>query len=423
MLWWASLLLALIGQCALDGATELAVAIPFHISQFEARLVPSMALWNLPHTSPCSTTDLPITLVFVYAGDPDVDTVGPLTLNQALDRLWGQQHAARRCFAGGKTLLTVLLAPEHDNYSDAPCLIFTGMLDGLRSMGFPHVFQMETDVQPIRAGWADELLAEARRNQQSAQGNRWWQLGSAAQCQPVQGRLDVRNDLHINGNSLWSLMDDALWDYLERTKRFLPAGQHSGVAGCGTGAWAEVGVDHAMYRFRVHPLNWEYARTVLHKFQYTQLILNKCEDRYEPVVIRQSHRHTYLVHSKSVFLAAADLVAREATVQSINQWPDSTMQRVLKKVILASEWSDVQVQDQQCLSPTSPPSVAAASCNQQCSTEMCTFSERFFSMQCDAAVRCHKICAFLACQAQQASLKASKLEVANEVTSYNEWNE
>ena len=300
MLGWACLLGLLSPLCEAQDATELAVAIPFHISQFESRLVPTMTLWNQPETSPCAAAELPITLVFVYTGDPDVDICMGVTLNQALDRLWADLELPRRCFSGGKKLLTVPLAAEHDNYSDAPCLIFTGMLEGLRGMGFAHVFQMETDVQPIRAGWAGQLLAEARRNAQAPRSSQWWQLGTSAQCQTAQGRLDLRNDLHINGNSMWNLQDSALWQYIDRTKQFLPAGAHSRVAGCGTGAWAEVGVDHAMYRFRVHPQNWEYARSVLHKFQYTQLILNKCEDRYSAPAIQQRHPHTYLVHSKSV---------------------------------------------------------------------------------------------------------------------------
>eukprot|EP00658_Telonema_sp_P-2_P039455 TRINITY_DN2822_c0_g1_i9.p1 TRINITY_DN2822_c0_g1~~TRINITY_DN2822_c0_g1_i9.p1 ORF type:complete len:1003 (-),score=166.34 TRINITY_DN2822_c0_g1_i9:253-3261(-) len=319
---------------------HLAVAVPFHISQFETKLVPALARWNLSEYAPCHDVVQVhgrATLVFLYSGDPDVDVVSHGdTLRSGIEKLWAELGPARNCFRGMQ-ILRLQLDPANDKYSDAPCVIFGGMLQRLReAQVYDHVFQMETDVLPVRPNWLEALLRETGFNQGC---ERYWQRGSMAHCQVHQGRLAERYDVHINGNSIWCLRDPRLWEFLERVQSFFPPGDHSGVAGCGTAKWAEVGVDHAMYRFRRDPANFEYTRTILHLFTYTQTVLNKCEDAYTVPTLLGEHPRTFLVHSKAPFLPHPILMAREAVVEVFGRWPDFDEQALLKRMIESGSWT------------------------------------------------------------------------------------
>ena len=70
------------------------------------------------------------------------------------------------------------------------------------------------------------------------------------------------------------------------------------LVGCTTGFMYEGGHDHTFYRYRQHPRNYHYARSILHRFVTTPVIMNLCEDLYDPQALVAAHPHVYLVHSK-----------------------------------------------------------------------------------------------------------------------------
>eukprot|EP00658_Telonema_sp_P-2_P041111 TRINITY_DN293_c0_g2_i3.p1 TRINITY_DN293_c0_g2~~TRINITY_DN293_c0_g2_i3.p1 ORF type:complete len:443 (-),score=97.15 TRINITY_DN293_c0_g2_i3:885-2213(-) len=334
-----------VGATSAD-ATRLAVAVPFHVSQIRSKLIPGLRRWKDEAFFPCKefpAVGREASLVLVYAGHSDQDLIGDdLTVKQALEDLATElEPVSARCFPGGLHLMRTEVPIEATHPADAPCSIFQAMLQRLReSSAYDHVFQMETDVLPVRNYWLDALLDEASVNTGC---KRFWQLGSMSHCQPLQDNLDQRFDMHINGNSLWCLRDPGLWNYMDRVKSFYPAGDHSAVSGCGTSRFGEAGMDHSLYRFRRDPSNWEYIKKIWHKFQYTQLVLNKCEDSYSIAELRTEHPETFLVHSKAPFLPEDILMARDLVTQIFSRWPQSAEQHRLASMLTTNRWSKDQL--------------------------------------------------------------------------------
>jgi hypothetical protein len=71
--------------------------------------------------------------------------------------------------------------------------------------------------------------------------------------------------------------------------------------GCGTHEICEGGYDHALYRFRMRPENYEYTRLILHRFEYTDFMQNRGEGYYLPSDVVKQDAMTYFVHSKAIF--------------------------------------------------------------------------------------------------------------------------
>ena len=68
--------------------------------------------------------------------------------------------------------------------------------------------------------------------------------------------------------------------FLGAVQRFFPSGFELGVdcGGCAMG-----GYDHSIYWFLHSAINFDYARSILHYYQYTDVLQNMCEDDYSLV--------------------------------------------------------------------------------------------------------------------------------------------
>ena len=121
------------------------------------------------------------------------------------------------------SLMTASLTPEEDDYPAGPNnMFFKSMLDPRLQRhlrGATHLFWMEHDVTPLRAGWVDALLAETTKRP-------FWMKGS-----PYRGdKLDsTATDPkhwnwigHINGNALYDLRDPAFRDFLRLVIQYEP---------------------------------------------------------------------------------------------------------------------------------------------------------------------------------------------------------
>ena len=71
--------------------------------------------------------------------------------------------------------------------------------------------------------------------------------------------------------------------------------------GCATGAPYELGMDHAMFQFRLRKDTFDYSKTVMAKFQYTDFLQNHCQEPYDPAVVVREEPATFLVHSGASF--------------------------------------------------------------------------------------------------------------------------
>jgi hypothetical protein len=158
-------------------------------------------------------------------------------------------------------------------------------------------FQIEPDVTVIRDGWVPALV-KATSSMDCENGI--WQIGSPSFDEPDRGSMRSRLDFHLNGNAMYILGCPAFEDYKCRMQTFYkPYAECAENAGCFTGQAHEAGYDHAMYRFRMHPANFEYSRTILHRFAVHPVIRNLGEAVYEVEQFAQENKLTYFVHSKT----------------------------------------------------------------------------------------------------------------------------
>ncbi len=65
-------------------------------------------------------------------------------------------------------------------------------------------------------------------------------------------------------------------------------------------------------------VNFEYARHILHRFQYTPTIANRCEELFSYDELDQD---TFLVHSKGPHLNYSIHNVRHAFTEILKRWP------------------------------------------------------------------------------------------------------
>ena len=180
---------------------------------------------------------------------------------------------------------------------------------------------MEPDVMPIQRRWLPPMVQQSQRLDCTSG---FWQLGSVSMGNMNFGQLHRRTDFHMNGNAMYLLGCSAFEDYKCRVQTFYrPVGACARVAGCHTGKIYEDGYDHALYQFRMQPENFAYARTVLHRFAYTDFIQNYGEDAYSTKQVLAVSPATYLVHSKAVFWSKSEILLRKAFMDVLSDSPDA----------------------------------------------------------------------------------------------------
>lgn len=222
------------------------------------------------------------------------------------------------CFQGGIQFFYANLPAEiAKHHPSGPCAQFYRLFELLRHK-VDYFVIIEPDALPIRANW----LSEIHKQVVDLNGNVWLK-GSASQCHHRYSQLKARHDFHINGNAIFRVNDKGFDEFLERVQSFYPEYTASEVAvrGCATGQMYEGGHDHAIYQFLHHPSNFEYAQKILHKFQYSDFIINLCEESYDEDDIRAHYPSTYFVHSKAPFFTTAEKVVREVYFAILGEFP------------------------------------------------------------------------------------------------------
>ncbi|CAG9462694.1 unnamed protein product [Pedinophyceae sp. YPF-701] len=274
---------------------RVAVLVPMWPSQVERY---TTLMKRLEVLSPCESRLAHVDLVVALSGK------GAESMDHAA--LLGHP-VVERCF--GKALVHVVdIPPKYDERTIASTYVFWVLFGVLKDLGYGHFLQVEPDVTPVRPGWLHELSDVTTNN---ACCEHFWQRGSVPVCSPTYGDIAARRDFHINGNALYCTDDPAYAEYRDRVRLYYNSDRiGKAVPGAATGAEFEDGFDHAMYRYRMHPDNFEYASHIMHKFQVSDLLLNKCEDKFRPKDIRAQFPDAYLVHSKFYFLPPAEQLVR-----------------------------------------------------------------------------------------------------------------
>uniref|UniRef100_A0A7S0FIT6 Uncharacterized protein n=1 Tax=Minutocellus polymorphus TaxID=265543 RepID=A0A7S0FIT6_9STRA len=177
----------------------------------------------------------------------------------------------------------------------------------------------EPDVVPVQAGFLPALVEQSQRLGCAEDG--LWQIGSPPLVADVEaGMLRERVDYHLNGNALYVLGCQGFEDYKCRVQTFyFPKDECAKAAGCGTHEAYEGGYDHSLYRFRMHPDNYEYSRLILNRFAYSSFVQNRGEAIYDPGEVARDSQSTYFVHSKSVYVHPAATLLKEAIVSTLRR--------------------------------------------------------------------------------------------------------
>jgi hypothetical protein len=193
----------------------------------------------------------------------------------------------------------------------------------------------EPDVAPVQAGFIPALVRKSSTVNCGEDGS--WQLGSPPLDTDVDaGMLQKRVDFHMSGNAIYALGCPDFEDYKCRAQTFyVPKDECMDVAGCSTYEAHEEGYDHALYRFRMHPDNYEYSRLVLHKFAYSKFIQTLGEEVYDPVAVVEQSPMTYFVRAKTMFQKEAATITKQVSMGVLKRDPchrGSATEKVLEKV-------------------------------------------------------------------------------------------
>ena len=285
-----------------DVVYSLAVLVPFVDEQLD-RLTEMVTRWRA--YPPCVDEVLPATL-FLYH-----PTNSTRFRSEEVLGLLGEHS---RCFSGGVQLLDAHLPEELAfRHPEGTCEQFYKAFQLLRGR-VDYFYLMEPDALPVRSRWLARLVAEV----QHPPCQSFWVKGSVSHCDGRYGELRNRLDLHINGGALYCVGDPALEALFERVKRFYPSYFEAPVysAGCALG-----GFDHSIYQFLHHRSNFDYARTVLHLYQYTDALYNLCEDGYDEAELRRRVPGVQIVHSKAPWFDAADRQVRQVYQEILRRFP------------------------------------------------------------------------------------------------------
>ena len=232
----------------------------------------------------------------------------------------GQMNNATSCFHNAKEPVFLSLAnvdPELSHLEGAASAFFS--LFELLETEYRTFFLAEPDVVPVQGGFVPALVAHSQKA--GCEDDDLWQVGSPPLVADVEaGMLRERVDYHMNGNALYALGCKGFEDYKCRVQTFyFPKDECSKVAGCGSHEAYEGGYDHSLYRFRIHPDNYEYSRLVLNRFAYSNFVQNRGEAIYDPNEVVKDSKSTYFVHSKSVYIHPAATLLKEAVVSTLRR--------------------------------------------------------------------------------------------------------
>ena len=220
----------------------------------------------------------------------------------------------QQCFSGGIQLIDMQRGDL--NHIEGSCVMFYDLFATLEAQHYQHFMWMEPDVLPVQRDWLERMTEEVASN---AQCQRWWIKGSNPRCASWYGRIRDRRDYHLNGNALYCLGSDRFADFRQRVIDKYPGGTAYAspkAGGCATGSDYEEGMDHAMYQYRLRADTFEYSKSIMGKFIYSDYMQNHCQEPYTPEQVTRDEPSTYLVHSGTSFRHASHVTVS----QTFNAW-------------------------------------------------------------------------------------------------------
>lgn len=195
----------------------------------------------------------------------------------------------KRVVAGfsGYQILHANLTKSEDHYLSGSRIMLEKMISKELSFSGPpvsYVMYMEPDCLPVASAWLTTLY------QQTA----WpilpfWIKGSMFRGGNRRVGLSRKPEVlfHINGNALYHIGDPGFRDfYFHIYKPWILSRSHG----------KERSFDTLLFFFLTDPFNFNIAKTIVHLFQYTDIIQNFWQSSYSVSQLAKAYPNTVLVH-------------------------------------------------------------------------------------------------------------------------------
>lgn len=262
------------------------VVMPFHTSQV-SRVEQNLRLWN--NYLPCGLSGArpasPYHLILYSSADARKrNYIAELEgrLQSAISNLSSE---ALSCFQSVE-IHHANLSGSSDTYYKGTRLMIEKLIVGKVKMTHApqYVFYMEPDCYPIRSNWLNALDTSVRWPHTP-----FWMKGSIYRGYN-KGVYVTRHPpqyYHINGNALYHVGDRQFraW-YIRHYRPFVQA----------VAPRKDRSFDTDFWRYIYDLDNVMVARQIMHKFQYTEVVMNYWKSSYSVAKLRENYPATYLVH-------------------------------------------------------------------------------------------------------------------------------
>lgn len=270
-------------------ATRLThIIMPFHTSQL-GRLEANLRTWG--EMTPCSlpgsksSPNAPYHLVLYSSADARKRQV-VLELESKLEQIIASMAGdAMGCFASYEFQHANLSGPSDTYYRGTRLMIEKLILNKLRLQNpAQYVFYMEPDCIPIRPNWLNALDTSVRWPQAV-----FWMRGSIyrGNNKGVYATRHAPQVFHINGNAVFNLADRRFRSFY--VKHFRPYVNS-------VSKTRERSFDTEFYRYMHDIDNVMVTRTIIHRFQYSEIVQNFWRSSFSMAKMKNDFPDTYFIH-------------------------------------------------------------------------------------------------------------------------------
>ena len=285
---------------------SLVIVVPFTFKDAE-KVVDGLQKWSRPG-DPCpavrmlslsspgqgssTSTSSPVDVLFWFNRDLD-DQLYARDASIIREIFLDALKPAAHCF-GRVEFKSARLSEEEDAYPFGPSNQWYDLFLGPERPLAPYyyAFWCEHDVMPVQAGWVDALLREVTFSSVD-----FFIKGSIHRGRKLDNIALYPEEAswvgHINGNALYQANEPEFTAMISQTRE-ANRGSMSFTSSFDTAMWIQHVTSYAS--------RWEKYQSYAHKFQYTDLIQNLCQDVSWPTGARDlvaQSPGTFLVHGSS----------------------------------------------------------------------------------------------------------------------------
>ena len=273
-------------NCATNNAVQkyrlTHVVVPFHFNQLES-VMNSISKWS--KYKPCLNIESRSIMpkIIFYIG---YSTKNEININDIESKL-RELIPHLECFSNGDQidLVAFKMPSNSDNRIYGSTLMFENMLQKNHDLfkDLSYIFMMEADAKPIRSDWLNAIERDIGYNH-------FWIRGCAYfGDNPIDlaRTRDLMYAYHWNGNAIYNMADAEFLDfYMNTLKPYVKS-------------FTSFPFDYYFIMYILDETNWRKSRRILHKFLYTDVIINTyglLKRQYTMDEFRKMYPNTYISH-------------------------------------------------------------------------------------------------------------------------------